>query len=59
MTEHSAFFKLIETVSNLIDPPGKRKVESLLVSDAEWPGVEAWIEKWRDVPWPERRKCDP
>jgi hypothetical protein len=56
MPESSEFFKLIDHVERLLHPPGAEKVASLFVHDAEWPGVDAWIERWRDQPWPERPK---
>ena|SRR5579872_4789558 len=27
------------------------KRDSLMVSEGEWKGIEAWLEKWRGKPW--------
>ncbi len=50
------FFKLMGAVSEIIDPQGPKKRASLMVPESEWPGVDDWLERWRGVPWPEKKK---
>lgn len=49
--ESTAFFKLLELVENTLNPPGKKKREALMVPEAEWEGIDAWLEAWRGRPW--------
>lgn len=50
----SPFIQLLEGAENALASYKKR--ESLFAPEGEWPGAEAWLEKWRKTPWPEKKK---
>jgi hypothetical protein len=53
-SKKSSFILLLESAEGALAAYNKR--QSLFASDGEWPGAEAWLEKWRGTPWPERKK---
>lgn len=52
---HCAVIALVSQVGKLLNPPGEEKRRALLVEEARWEGVDAWLEAWRGKPWPQKR----